>query len=387
MKIAHIIQQLVGGGGLQVCVHNICNRHVKAGDEVYVFCCDAQKQTIKTDYKVRSFLRFRGINQFYPISKYFITSYVKRLQKKYNFDLWQIDGGYPYGAFLIDYFRKYKIPCILRCCGDDIQINEELDYGIRRNKRVNEIISKNYYRYPAAVAITETVKEEYLKLKMPEESIHLIPNGVDIARLKGNPTQNIREKHNIPSDSTIILSVGRNHPKKGYSLIPRILEIVLNKGVDAYWIIIGRGCSDIKNEDKFESLKNKIILIEEIVATNNSYEIPPDNLVDYYKGADLFAMTSLLETFGIVLVEALGAGLPVVCFNAPGVKNVMRSEYGSICPMHDTKSFADSIMEIACTKEYESLSKQCRIYAEKFSWDIIADKYTKLYLTLLEKMN
>ncbi len=385
MKIAHLIQQLFVGGGLQVCVHNICQRHAIDGVDVHVFCCDAEKQTLETDYAVERFFQFRAITQLYPLSKFFIAFYVKHLQNKYNFDLWQIDGGYPYGAFLADYFAKNKIPCVLRCCGDDIQISKEIGYGVRRNPKINQLISDNYKKFSASVAITETVKQEYLQLKTVEETIKIIPNGVDILRLQGLPKKDIRKEHNIPEQSTIILSVGRNHPKKGYALIPEIMEAIINQGVDAYWIVIGKDCSEIKNISKYDQLNDRIILIEEMVSIGSRYELPPEGLVNYYKGADFFAMTSLLETFGIVLVEALAAGLPVVCFNSPGVRDVMAPECGAICNMNDIKAFADSIVSLVNSEDYGSLSKTCQKYAEQYSWDKIADKYFELYSRLLQQ--
>ena len=386
MKIAHLIQQLFTNiGGLQVCLHNICQRHSQNGIDVHVFCCDAKNQLISTDYKVNNFFNFRAITQLYPITKFLIAASVSRLQKKYKFDIWQIYGGYPYGAFLADFFQRHEIPCVLRCSGDDIQINEEIGYGVRRNPKVNRIISKNYKKYPAVVAITDTVRQEYLKLRVSAERIRLIPNGVDINRLQGISKQDIRKKHGIPPDSTLILSVGRNHPKKGYALIPDILNMVLNQGIDAYWIIIGRRSSEMKEEIKARLLSDRIILIEEIESTVSSYDLPPDELIHYYHGADLFAMTSLLETFGIVLIEAVAAGLPVVCFNAPGIRDVMTPDCGIICPMNDIKAFADAIFRLVKREESQVLIERCHSYAERFSWDIISDKYMELYSYLLNQ--
>lgn len=386
MKIAHLIQQLFTNiGGLQVCLHNICQRHSHTGIDVHVFCCDAKAQSISTDYKVNNLFNFRAITQLYPITKFLIAAYVSRLQKKYKFDIWQIYGGYPYGAFLADFFQMNKIPCVLRCSGDDIQINEELGYGVRRNPKVNRIISKNYRKYPVVIAITETVRQEYLKLRVPAERIRLIPNGVDINRLQGISKQDIRKKHSIPPDSTLILTVGRNHPKKGYALIPDILNMVLNQGIDAYWIIIGRRSSEMKEEIKSRSLSDRIILVEEIENTGSSYNLPPDELIHYYHEADLFAMTSLLETFGIVLIEAVAAGLPVVCFNAPGIRDVMTPDCGIICPLNNIKAFADAIFRLVKREESQVLTERCHSYAERFSWDIISDKYLELYSYLLNQ--
>ena len=235
------------------------------------------------------------------------------------------------------------------------------------------------------MAITETVRQEYLKLKVSAEKIRLIPNGVDIDRLQGNSKQDIRKKHDIPLESTLILSVGRNHPKKGYALVPDILNILLNQGIDAYWIIIGRRSSEMNEEIKSRSLSDRIILIEEIESAGSSYDLPPDELIHYYQGVDLFAMTSLLETFGIVLIEAIAAGLPVVCFNAPGIRDVMTPDCGVICPMNDIKAFANAIIGLVKREKSQVSTERCHSYAERFSWDIISDQYLELYSDLLNQ--
>lgn len=392
MKIAQLIPHFFSGvGGLQVCVHNICKHHVKNGAEVYVFHSDAPLKGFSSYYTLkrifnsnidRIFQKFS--TKFYPFSKYIVIFYVDKLQKKYNFDLWQINGGYPCGAFLVDYFRSKKIPCVLRCSGDDIQISEEFDYGVRRNPRIDRIIKENYRKYTALVAITETVKEEYKKIGVPDENIELIPNGVDFERIATFPsTDHIRKKHNIPFNAKVILTVGRNHPKKGYSLIPEILRRILGHGLDVYWVVIGKGSSLIERQKILNKDMDRLILIEEISFGCNKYDIPSDELIQYYKSADLFAMTSMLETFGIVLIEAMAAGLPVVCFDAPGIRDVMNPECGAVCKYGDTESFTQAIIKIVSEKSSAALSARCHEHARQYSWDIIADQYLSLYNSLL----
>jgi len=387
MKIVHLIQQLfTSTGGLQVCLHNICQRHSHTGIDVHVFCCDAKAQSISTDYKVNNFFNFRAITQLYPITKFLIAAYASRLQEKYKFDIWQIYGGYPYGAFLADFFQMNKIPCVLRCSGDDIQINEELGYGVRLNPKIDRIIKKNYLKYPALVAITETVKDEYKKIGVSDKNINLIPNGVDFERIANFAfTDHIRRKHNIPHSAKIILTVGRNHPKKGYSLIPDILRRILDHGLDVYWIVIGRGTSRIGGREILNKDSNRLILIEEISFSGNKYDIPSDELIQYYKSADLFAMTSMLETFGIVLIEAMAAGLPVVCFDAPGIRDVMIPECGEVCEYGNVESFTQAIIKIVSENNHAALTARCQEHASQYSWNIIVDQYMTLYKTLLSQ--
>ena len=74
---------------------------------------------------------------------------------------------------------------------------------------------ENYYKYNKVIAITKTVSSEYEKINILQDKIELIPNGVDYKRISNFKSFfDIRRKHNIQADSKIILSVGRNHPKK-----------------------------------------------------------------------------------------------------------------------------------------------------------------------------
>jgi len=386
LKIAHLITHLFGSiGGLQVCLHNVCNRHASQGIDSTVFCCDADRKNFSTSYTVQKFLTFSGITTFYGISKQFFSWYVSRIQKRHQFDIWQIYGGYPFGTLLADFFQTHHIPCVLRCSGDDIQIDNDLQYGVRRQAKIDRIISKNYRKFTAVVAISDSVQEEYLKLDIPESRINLIPNGVDGHRLLSPINIDIRRRHGIPENSVLLLSVGRMHPKKGYHLIPEILKGLTDSGLDAYWLVIGRGCNELMHQAGFQQYRSRIRLIEQIGASTSAEpELPSTELIAYYQSANVFVMTSLMETFGIVIVEAMAAGLPVVCFNVPGVRDIAQKECGVICPPGDVTAFIRGIRDmIRLTTDSQEISDNCRNYVKQYSWDHIASRYLDMYHQLL----
>lgn len=388
MKVAHLISHLFGSiGGLQVCLHNVCDRHVSAGIDTTVFCCDAGRNRFETAYGVSTFPTFPAITKCHWLSKRFFTRHVSRVQERERFDVWQIYGGYPFGALLADFFHARRIPCVLRCSGDDIQIDDTLQYGVRRNAKVDRIIRRSYPKMPAVVAITDSVVEEYLKLDIPRHRIHLISNGVDPQRLTTPVGADIRRRHDIPQGGHLILSVGRMHPKKGYQLIPDILDALMGQGISAYWMVIGRGARALGELDGFRQHRDRIRLIEQIGSPPSGQpDLPTEELIGYYQGADVFAMTSLLETFGIVIVEAMAAGLPVVCFDVPGVRDVARGDCGAICPPGDAGAFAAGIETVILAKAASgALSTRCRQHAQAYSWDLIASRYLKVYRQLMDR--
>ena len=345
MKIAHIIPHFHGIGGVQVCVHNISERHARKGHDVRVFCRKNHSNP-GLSYKKEPFLHFRFTPRTFPIGKWWMSHYITRLQNKHQFDVWQINGGYPYGILLGDFFST-KIPCVLRCSGEDIQVDLESNYGVRLKPVLDRSIKKDYKKLSTYVAITETVRQEYIKIGIPDKKIKIIPNGVDFKRISGaTGTNDIRKQYNLPEPAKVILTVGRNHPKKGCRFISEILKQILSQGVDAYWIVVGKGSARIPGIEVLKGDLDRIICVEAISFDTDGYEIPSDKLIRYYKSADVFAMPSHIETFGIVLIEAMAAGLPVVCFDVPGVRDVMNTKCGTACELGDIDSFAHALNRI-----------------------------------------
>jgi len=367
-------------GGLQIFVHNIAQRQAEYGHEVSIITHASPKNVNNYLYSIIKVTRPRGVKYLYKIYKYLSHKYIIHLQERYQFDIWQVNGGFPYGTMLADFFLAYKIPSVLRCSGDDIQVSDEFEYGVRRNNYINNLVINNYYKFNKLIAITKTVKKEYEKINISEDKIELIPNGIDYKRIKEfKSIFDIRRKHNIPHDAKIILSVGRQHPKKNYNIIPRIIKFLIDNNSNIYWIVIGDGVKSIIGDDIERNIKKHIILIDELNTNNqSSVEIPTDELVNYYKQADVFAMTSMLETFGIVLIEAMAAGLPVICFDAPGIVDVMSPECGFICPYGDIYTFQNKLLGLLFD-DSDDFSRNSLHYSKSFSWDRISMMYLDVY--------
>ena len=389
MRIAHIIpHHLRLMGGLQIFLHNIAKEQVKNGHEVFVLTHSFPGKSSDYPYKIIKIMQPRGFYYFSFFHKFIAEIYLYFLQKKYKFDIWQVNGGYPYGVILVDFFQKNNIPSVLRCSGDDIQISHEYNYGVRRDHKINKLVKKNYYKFSKLVAITNTVANEYKKINIPSNKIELIPNGVDFNRIsKNKPKFDIREKHHISDNSKIILSVGRHHPKKNYSIIPKILKYLIENNCDVFWIVIGSKSSTTFGQGIDKHVMDRIILIDEIKGQqgdNLSLEVPSDQLIGYYKQSDIFAMPSVLESFGIVIIEAMSAGLPIVCFDAPGVSGVMSEECGHICELNNIDEFKVKTMKLVNGNNLH-FSRKSTKKAQDYKWDSISKKYAAMYESIVKK--
>lgn len=132
----------------------------------------------------------------------------------------------------------------------------------------------------------------------------MIPHGVDRNLFHPGVKTDFRKEHGIPSDAFVVISVGTIcywHKRMDYV----IREVAAVPG--AYLVIVGQECADT---DQIVALGKKL-MGDRIVFTR----MPHDELPRAYAVADVFVLGSLFETFGIVYIEAMAMGLPVICTN------------------------------------------------------------------------
>jgi len=141
--------------------------------------------------------------------------------------------------------------------------------------------------------------------------LKLQPNGIDLVPFEReiNPAE-IRKEFGLPENCRISLTIGRYVPYKNHKIIPDIAASVCSEYQDVYFILNGAGPleGNIKNKVKELGLEERFRFTSGL----------PD-LMPLWKASDVFLFPSLLEGFGVVVIEAAAAGLPVVATNIPGV--------------------------------------------------------------------
>ena len=396
MKIAHLIAQFYPYfGGAEICVHNVCRNLADSGHSATVICTTppAGKKPELNYEIIHLFPRTCGLLRKMPlIGKIYLEHELSKLQGKHKFDLWQVTMGYPLAIYAVDFFKRNRIPCILRCCGEDIQKYPEIGYGYRLDDKINALAKSKYPRFDGFVALTPDVRVEYEKLGIPAEKIRIIPNGVDTAkftRIRASLDKAaIKRKYGFSPDRPLLLTVGRYHPKKGFDLIPEIAKMLVRDNLKFEWAIVGKGCDRL--EGKIQPAENyKIRTIEDFARSGGlSFSLPSDELVELYCAADVFVLPTLIETFGMVLVEAMAAGLPIVTTDALGVRDVIcHGENGLKVPVNAPKATAEAIAMVLNEK---ALSEKLSSFSLKkagatYDWSIVTGKYLDLYGCLTEK--
>ena len=395
MKIAHLLPQFYPYvGGAEICIHNVCCTLVEEGHEA-VIITTAYKPDAKLQlpYKVVPLWnRTCGLLKKYPfMGKRYLLAKLAKLQKQHNFDLWQVTAGYPLGVYAIDFFKKNNIPCVLRCCGEDIQKFPQIGYGYRLDKKIDKLAKVAYPQYDGLVALTQTVKKEYNALDIPDNKIKIIPNGADFAKFANARTNDkhicdIRKKFEV-GDKKLILTTGRYHQKKGFDFIPEIAKKLKADGVDFRWIIAGNGVREIRK--KFPECDELGIICSEDFTKSESeaFSLPPQSLIDLYCAADIYVLPTLIETFGMVLVEAMAAGLPIITTDAPGVNDVVQEgENGLKAKSGDVDDITKTVKRVIDDASLaDKLSKQSlQMASDIYDWQVVTGKYISFYELIIK---
>jgi glycosyltransferase involved in cell wall biosynthesis len=206
---------------------------------------------------------------------------------------------------------------------------------------------------------------------VPREKIVIIPPASNI-EIDEYP---IREKHEYVE----ILSVGALIKRKNYKTLIEIFHNVKSKvNKNIILRIIGEGPDRDNLEKLIEQigLKNYVILEGHVV--NN-------RIKEYYKKADIYCSTSLCESFGIAVLEAMGCGLPVVAMRPAGFEHVItHGENGFLVEQRDLKNFEEYLITLINNENLreEIGRKAYEVVKKEYTSAAIAKKYYNLYKKL-----
>ncbi|NEQ99836.1 MAG: glycosyltransferase family 4 protein [Cyanothece sp. SIO2G6] len=180
---------------------------------------------------------------------------------------------------------------------------------------------------------------------IPGDRIHILTNTFDAERFQIAPKPlHLLEKHSLNPRQKVILTVcrlgGESPLYKGYEHIIRILPQLREHFSDIQYVLVGKG-SDLK---RIQQLVNTLDLQANVILPGF---VPDEILPDYYNLCDVFAMPSTGEGFGIVYLEALSCGKPVLAGNQDGaVDPLLNGELGCLINPHDREEILMALLNI-----------------------------------------
>jgi asparagine synthase (glutamine-hydrolysing) len=259
--------------------------------------------------------------------------------------------------------EKYNVRFIVTVHGFDIY-----DLPFKNNEwreKIEYVLNAADYIITVSESNLKCIKQ--LNIKTP---VKVIPNGFTAKLFYPRDSKNCRNTLNLPLDKKIILTVGTLVEIKGHKhLIEAIGEVVKHRK-DILCIIIGSG--ELKN--KLQKQIKKAGLEKYIILAGGR---PHNEIPIWMNSCDVFALPSLRESFGVVQIEAMACGKPVVAtYNGGSEEIILSDELGYLTKPKNSAELA-KIMLKALDKEWNN--EKIIEYAKQFMWKNVAKNILKVY--------
>jgi glycosyltransferase involved in cell wall biosynthesis len=220
---------------------------------------------------------------------------------------------------------------------------------------------------------------ELLRLRGVTTRIAVIPTGVDVNAFGKADGPATRRRLSIPQDAFVVGHVGRLAQEKNLRFLCEAVARFLLFYDHGHFLVAGDGPSGRDIQEIFSAfeLTNRLHL---------TGVINPRDLPEIYHAMDVFAFSSRSETQGMVLAEAMAAGVPVVALDASGVREMIRDRVnGRLLPAEDLDAFVGALSWIAALgyEEKKRLQEEARKTAHELSLSRTALKTLAFYESLM----
>jgi len=233
------------------------------------------------------------------------------------------------------------------------------------------------YEAKYVITVSDSLRSEVIgHFKVPEWKVVAIPNGIDIYVFKRNVDRNrVRARYGVEPNDKLILTVGRLVPQKGFHFLIQAIPKVLMKHPNVKLVIVGDGWMRSQLEDLIRGLG----LMGKVITTGF---ISDSELIDLYLSADVLVVPSLYEPFGMVALEGMAAGLPVIVSSVGGLRQIVEHDKTGVWVYPgDINSIAWGIDYVLSNPDHARMlaNNAKRKAKEVFSWDAVAERTIEVY--------
>lgn len=258
---------------------------------------------------------------------------------------------------------------------------------------INSHLRRRIEKYGISKCDLIVVLSEYTKDKLFEhykikpEKIHIIPGGVDLSKFEFKENKlAIRKQLGLSEEKFILFTVRNLVPRMGLENLIYAMKEIVKYAKDIYLIIGGKG----ELREELSSLISDLNLTDFVKLQGF---IPSEELPHYNQAADFFILpTKYLEGFGLVTVEAMACGTPVLGTPVGGTKEILNKfNPGFLFKDTNPESIADLILEKYKyykdePDEYKQLSRKCRVFVENnYPWERNIEKTETLFAQLIKE--
>lgn len=225
--------------------------------------------------------------------------------------------------------------------------------------------------------------QDFFKENMNIDS-HITYNGVDTDSF--NPFvdgSEIRKKYEI-EDEPVILFVGGLEKRKGLEYLLFALQKIKKEIPNIRLIVVGKDAfSSLPGEGLFFDILLKRLDLEDCV--DLVFHVSQEDIPKYYAACDLFVLPSIMEGWGLSIMEAMATKKPVVATRVGGIPELVKDrKNGLLCEPQDVSSLTDSIFYLLKHRNIaQKMGEEGLFTAQSFSWEATAEKVKDIYENIL----
>jgi D-inositol-3-phosphate glycosyltransferase len=267
------------------------------------------------------------------------------------------------------------------------QYSEEIEgeYRLEGERQVLQTADKIVVATPAELAQLQWLYQADVR------KIIIIPPGVDIGRFYPIPPDEAKENIGVAPCGRMILFVGRIEPLKGLDVLIEAIAIMSQKGVmkeNSFCLAVIGGEPDVRSDQmstemaRIQALREQYGLEEFVVFLGKRSQ---DSLPYYYSAAEAVVIPSQYESFGMVALEAMACGTPVVASQIGGLAYLVQDgKTGFTVPVDEPEALADRLTTLLLDSELrKKMGNQAVEVAQDYAWNKIATRLLALYKDIL----
>lgn len=333
-----------------------------------------------------TFVPCYSTDKLFPLDNWFFNRSISKKASAIETDVYEAHAVSGYGLLKALNKQGIKKPFVHTIHGvlaDEYEQAHEIGYQTFRSRIAN------YFMHRLAKLEGETAKNAKLIVTISKYSlekiqnhygvdaakVRIVPNGVDPEKFKPLEDQEAIKRQFELGNEPCVLFVGSLIPRKGLPFLVEAAEKIVKEYSETKFVIVGEG-----------PLKNQLLSNLATANLSGNFKflgnIKEDMLPAVYNCADVFALPSIQEGQGIVLLEAQASAKPVVTFDVGGVNEAVRNgETGLLVKRGDTGELADALLKLLSDKALREKmgANGRRFVTENFTWDICAQKMLSVY--------
>ncbi len=291
---------------------------------------------------------------------------VREIERGFPFDLIHAHTAYPDGFAAAMLGRALKRPTVVTLHGGDVNL-----YFKRYLWRKLGVWALS--RADRVIAVSDSLRRIVEEYGVERDKITVVPNGVDVTRFAPMPRAEALERLKLQNEALRILYVGGIKRSKGIDyLLKAARKLVKTFHRPIQLLLVGEG--EYEQEAKVLAEELEIADMVRFIGKRPNSEIPL-----WINASDLLVLPSLSEGFGVVLIEAMACGKPVVATRCGGPEDIVKKDTGILVPPSDEAALAKALREVLSDK-YQFDPQKIRQHATaNYAYDRIAYRILEVY--------